>query len=361
MTNHFAKRITGIFFVFALAFAPAAAQVFGERQGYAVVVGIKSYKNIGLFGADGDAKNVYGLLKNKFKFSEHNMTLLIDNHATRTTILNALDQSALKVKEGDVFVMFFSGHGTIFPDAKSEDRDESEVIEGVLNPETGRRYFSRGNWDAALLPIDYLGNTDKKPWNNLILDDELFDKFKRITARGCFVWLIVDACHSGTIGKTLTVNETAKIKGVSPEAALGVNFLNQIPDRNAVKTTTAEQRKKEMRGLYVALTSAKDSEKSIEFYDGTRFDGLFSRKLTEALNDKNFDGSFGRLYETVKTTAKAINPNQEAQIEQRFFSGEFRDLSFPFPKLPAAKKEFKKLSPVQVIERTGGKPNQIQR
>lgn len=53
-----------------------------------------------------------------------NVILLRDESATRQNILKSVLELQKKVDKDDLFVFYYSGHGTLFPDRFSEELDE---------------------------------------------------------------------------------------------------------------------------------------------------------------------------------------------------------------------------------------------
>jgi len=98
---------------------PAPAERNGPRSFYreswAVVIGIDAYKNWPkLSYAANDARAVQDLLVRRYHFKPENVTLLLNEEATRDRILSTLgDQLAdgAKVKKDDRVFVFFAGHG----------------------------------------------------------------------------------------------------------------------------------------------------------------------------------------------------------------------------------------------------------
>jgi hypothetical protein len=143
-------------------------------------------------------------LMQKFGFLESNTTMLTDAAATRENILSSLMKYQALAQKGDLFVFDYSGHGTLFPDVRSEDQDETGFVYlEVYNPDTKQNevWYPRDHYDSAIVPVDARSRTSGKPWKNLILDDELAAIFAGFTAKGAQVVFISDSCHSGTIGK----------------------------------------------------------------------------------------------------------------------------------------------------------------
>ena len=141
-------------------------------------------------------------LADKYGFAAENTTLLTDGQATRDGIIGAIKDYQAKAAAGDVFVFTYSGHGTLFPDDRSEEIDEQESLEMA-------DYYPLNKYDSAICPIDLRSNTSGKPWNNLILDDELYALFSGFTSKGALVVFISDSCHSGTLAREIGSNTFA--------------------------------------------------------------------------------------------------------------------------------------------------------
>lgn len=81
---------------------------------YAICVGIDKYTLAGcstLQGSETDAKNMASLLTGKGGWPSGNVTKLINNYATRSTIVNTINTLAGKAVSGDVVVYYQSSHG----------------------------------------------------------------------------------------------------------------------------------------------------------------------------------------------------------------------------------------------------------
>jgi len=149
-------------------------------RGYAVVIGISTYRNLppaeNLRFAERDAQNVYSALLSKEggNIEFENVMKLLGKDATRENIQNALEKwLPSKAMESDRVVVFFVGHGMV--------------------DETGRGYLAPYDLDLSHVaetayPMDQLGQ---------VLSKQVKARWKV---------LLVDACHSGQI----TVNSTAE-------------------------------------------------------------------------------------------------------------------------------------------------------
>lgn len=114
-------------------------------------------------------KSLYNALLKTDNWDENNIILLINEQATKTNIINALENMSERVTEKDVFLFSWQGHGSDI-----EDNDEDEKI---FNPNDTK--------DEVIVTyeIDYL------------TDDKLDYYFSQIQAKG--MCLIFDCCLSG--------------------------------------------------------------------------------------------------------------------------------------------------------------------
>src|SRR5262245_4248064 len=162
-----------------------------QQKKFALVIGIDSYGIDPLRGCVMDAQRFRDALVKHSGFPQSNIKMLLDKGATYTTILKGIVEQYQMAQRGDLFVFYYSGHGTLFPDVNSADRDEKYFIEPPDQPP--------GRYDGAICPVDINSevNSSGKPWENLLLDDTLAWHFSRFASKGCTVIFISDSCHSG--------------------------------------------------------------------------------------------------------------------------------------------------------------------
>ncbi|MCG3191064.1 MAG: hypothetical protein DIJKHBIC_00289 [Thermoanaerobaculia bacterium] len=297
----------------------------GTRR--AVITGINDYGYIKkLKGCVADAHHMRDALVSKFGFDPANVRLLLDKDASRTDILQALRSSVAASGPGDLFVFYYSGHGSVFPDDLSPIQDETRVIQaGPYIPRTGR-------YDSALCSWDTGGpSTNPKPWENLILDDELNEIFAGASERGVAVTLISDSCHSGSLARELP-RDTA-IKFVSPREALR-GSLAPAP-RSAGPTTPRAPGKG-----FIALGGCKDEQTSKDSPNG----GLFTTALLAVVEDLSHKNKGALTYETVFAQTKGIvmelsrkifGELQEPSLDDRFFGASLSTPLFTAPGSPS--------------------------
>ena len=126
----------------------------------AVIGGVANYKTLkDLSYTDDDATKMYNFLKSPEggAIPDEQMTILIDEDATRHNIMAALKSTLLKADKNDVIVFYYSGHG----------------LEG------------------SLIPVDYDG------FNNRLLNDDIKQIFEKSQAKHKVIFS--DACYSGSL------------------------------------------------------------------------------------------------------------------------------------------------------------------
>lgn len=317
-----AYSLLGLAVVLLLPAANVSARPAGGRK-FALVIGINLYPHLPekkqLRWAVADAGKVRRMLVEEFNFPAPHVTPLYDEEATRARIIAALRDAASRVRTGDVFVLFYSGHGTLFPDSKSEVLDETQVIDQVVDGETQglRRLLKPDKFDSAVCPSDVGGpSASGKGWGNLILDDELFELFAEFTSKGCEVVLLADSCNSGTLARELSHGGGDRPKLVEPRLALG-RALEDVPAprrQHALARTRSD-----LGGRFIAFTAARDHELAWESDKGG---GFFTQALVTAAAGKDGVATFECLFRALRRNVKAQQGMQEPQMDTRFFRGE---------------------------------------
>lgn len=139
---------------------------------FAVVVGVGKYKTMpALQFTDDDAYRFYTFLKSPEggALNDNQITLLLDEKATRDNILRSMQQFFLRADENDVVLFYFSGHG--------------------LN--------------GSFLPVDFDG------YNNKLRHDEVRQLLLKSKAKHKLC--IADACHSGSLSYGLVAKGPAPV------------------------------------------------------------------------------------------------------------------------------------------------------
>lgn len=178
------------FYVLACFTLLAAPVVAGDR---ALLIGLGNYQNLpaefSLPGPANDLIAMQKLLTERLGFDRASIRVLKDGQATRAEILSSMNGWLVDAtKPGDRVYLYFSGHGL---QVKDTDGDEADGL------------------DEAIAPADIAaGETD---WQGAVLDDEIDAVLERLKGRA--VTVVIDACHSGTISRSLSEDIAKPIDG----------------------------------------------------------------------------------------------------------------------------------------------------
>ena len=153
----------------------------GDKR--ALIVAIGSYPaNSGWnkLSSANDARLMRTILLQK-GFEDKNITILLDERATKANILKSLENMITQSNKNDVVVFHFSGHGQQITDKNGDELD---------------------GYDEALIPYD-ARKTESAQYkgDKHLTDDELngvlYRMREKVGAKGDVIF-ILDACHSGT-------------------------------------------------------------------------------------------------------------------------------------------------------------------
>lgn len=218
------KRATGV----RLARLALAAALFGATfdgalaRTHALLVGVSNYPvesvgNLQLIGPKNDVALMVETLRG-MGVPDTDMTVLADGLAetwidrqadgppTKAGIMAALADLGKAVGPGDTAIIYLSGHGSQEPELVTPPQDaESDGMNEIFLP------IDIGKWN------DTAGQVD-----NALVDDEVGAAVRAIRERGASVWLVVDACHSGTLTRGAGDAEPGEqVRKVEP-GALGI-------------------------------------------------------------------------------------------------------------------------------------------
>lgn len=203
--------------LFLLAICALPSGAFAASR--ALLIGVSAYPSstsiADLHGPRNDVSLMWRYLRES-GFSGDEIVVLADGipegpafpasaaEPTYAAIIRELDAlAAHDYQDGDMVVIYYSGHGTTLPQT----------------PETALAQPEAGGRDQALLPADTGEWTDTGGLVNALVDDEIGEKLDAIRARGVDVWFVADACNSG--GSTRATLGGEQTRYVDP-ALLGV-------------------------------------------------------------------------------------------------------------------------------------------
>jgi hypothetical protein len=258
----------GCWIVASMAILPPIAPRAGAEEvaapgRHALLVGCTKYPSLvmaqQLAGPANDVLLMRTLLIEHFQFSAEEITILSedaggDRRPIRANIEREFRRLAEQVKPGDQVVILLAGHGSQQPDDDPDNPDDPEP----------------DGYDEIFLPAD-IGAWDgsKQQVENAIIDDEIRVWLADIHGQGAFVWIIIDACHSGTMIRGASEEV---LRQVPPEQLVPAEALAQAARHAAERSerTRGIPGPSEMPGVtggasgVVALYAAQSSEPTIE-------------------------------------------------------------------------------------------------
>lgn len=256
------KRIITITLLLVSMLATAAA---AKR---ALVVGISNYpasryKDAGWGKIHGT--NDAHMIQKTLKQQGFKTTLLTDKDATAQRIRQSLQRLQTEACRGDLVYIHFSCHGQPVEDQNGDEAD---------------------GWDEAVVPYDALKIPVSGVYNgqNHIIDDELaryLDKLRRKLGDTGFVYVVVDACHSGGIdrGEDTGDGETF-LRGTDTGFSLsGKKYTPRIDRRPNIPIKSA----KGLAGICM-LEACRSYQSNYELRQGNAYYGPLSFYINKTLS-----------------------------------------------------------------------------
>lgn len=264
--------------------AQPAARSEGHRR--ALLVGINDYtaSHLGLrgqasapgrdwpnlTGAVNDVHAITEMLVLLYGFERQDIVTLTDQAATRTAILQTMEQHLVEpAARDDVLFFYYAGHGSQVRNSLSAEPD---------------------GMDESIVPADTRAGAPD------IRDKELRTLFNRMLDRGAHLTILLDACHSGSGARGLASG--ARPRGVSPDlrdVADGADHGPRPEDRGAL-----------------VLSASQDFDLAWETHDENGvFHGAFSWAWMRALRDSSAGEPAVETFLRAAARLRAETPFQE--------------------------------------------------
>jgi len=233
-----------VFIVFILLILLFSTHLLAARR--ALLVGIDHYiyndkygGKLDLKGCVNDALDFKKILIEKFDFKENEIRVLLNQNATRESILEGFRWLTRETKSQDWVIFSYSGHGKQIKDLNGDEED---------------------GLDECICP----SNTEPRYLLNLISDDEINQFIVELKDRRAF--FLFDSCHSGTI-----------TRGVSPKAS-GVNkegyFARVLPPPALLEGESQSRGGRQTSRYY--SESTKNIRSGVDFAQGAGEISVFS-------------------------------------------------------------------------------------
>lgn len=247
-----------------LAPRPAQADI-------ALLIGIGRYQNpqSNLAAPAADVRMIAEFLLSTGRFQSDEILVLTDEKATQENILIAMAVLVKESQPGDDVFLYYSGHGS-----QVDDLDGDEGAEGQ---------------DEALVPYDYAANLQAGP--RVVIDDNFEDLLDLLADRN--VTIIVDACHSGTISRSL---ERVEVTGEADSRKRAIVLPGQpdtlvlpSPARASERTFVQGSGSEPRKSNHMVWTAAAPNQYSWE--DGRLGHGVFSYYFVRGHSDPAADAN----------------------------------------------------------------------
>jgi hypothetical protein len=245
-------------------------------KGKALLIGV-NYVDVEKYqGWDGkldfceaDAQAVAGIAESR----GFENTVLLSADATSTSVLNTIAAAAEELQSGDIFLLFYSGHGNLI-----DDRSGDEWAD-----------FKDEAWCLFDLQM---------------LDDELYALWPKF-ADGVRIFVLSDSCHSGSMTRGATDEEM--VAKAMPERA-AKNIVRRDPEYYVRIRQTLPKAKPRIGATVRLISGCKDNQQSFE--NKTQHHGQFTLALQKVWNDGDFGGNYQDFYDDVLNEMPEYqNPN----------------------------------------------------
>ncbi|MCC8118239.1 MAG: caspase family protein [Bacteroidales bacterium] len=264
------QRLTYIILSILLAAFSANAQT---KRALVIGLGEQIDASWGKINGDKDVPLVCNMLK---EAGFTNIQTLINAQATKTAIVNALQQLAHKSLKGDIIYIHFSGHGQQMTDIDGDESDERD--EAWIPYDAYREYCAQDRGEKHLS------------------DDELYTHLEAISEKigaNGKILVVVDACHSGD-----------SLRGDDDEVVRGVFDIFNIP------ATAAKHSQLPSQEPWILISACKSYQVNSEMKTPTV--GKLTYGMIKVLGEKeiNDNAQFKEALENFMNQNRGSYPQQ---------------------------------------------------
>jgi hypothetical protein len=312
----------------------------GNHHGIALCIGLNRidpahYGSSGiLFGCENDANDMLAIAKTKGFTGD---TILTEK-ATRAAVLDKIRQAKSALRDGDIFMISYSGHGGQTKDGNGDETDGED--------ETWCLYDGQ------------------------LIDDELYAEL-RAFSEGVRILMFSDSCHSGTVARVLMADfdlpreapadrgllnlsatprasrmselnarfqkaidvggarDVVAVRALDPETVLNTYVTNQA-FYDDIQKRVAGDKSPETRGRnepkILSINACKDDELA---GDGSG-NGVFTAALCKVWDGGKYEHNYSCFHQDIRDEAKRKRAAQTAQLSNFADDQEFEKKQRPF-------------------------------
>jgi Caspase domain len=269
----------------SLALGPQGLFAHGPNSCYrALLIGVCDYVKFpsrNLEGPAHDIRRVRDFLQTR---GCADITVVADRQErgvplpTRQNIIAAFAAISKRIAANELLFLYFAGHGAQQP---------------IINPKSDHEI---DGLDEVLLPSDAGRLTENLTVKNAIVDDEIGRFITHCRNRGAFVWVVIDACHSGDSTRAVPLPAGSRERGLSSLELGFPEWLRKLIDRfpNSNKSMRLGQidscgaEEANLPGSLLAFFACKSSQRTIELPmprggSNAQYTGLFTHVLMNQL------------------------------------------------------------------------------
>ena len=229
----------------------------------ALLIGISDYPTSPLRGPVNDVLRMQEALTSNLGFAAQNVMILPQAQATNAGIKSAFEEWLVAgTGPGDRVFIYYSGHGT-----QVADQDNDEPGDGM---------------DEALVMIDFGSDNPA----GVLTDDEISALLADLAGRK--VTMVVDACHSGSVQRSLSGGGP-----VDPAARFLPPPLGVVPSQGASRSALLSDGglARDIGGFAEIWTAASSYQLAWEARIGGTALGVFTDAFTRGLADPAADAN----------------------------------------------------------------------
>ena len=230
-----------------------------------------------------------GALTDLYGFAPSDITMLVDEEATKAAMTQGIEALVDTAGPGDVLYLHYSGHGSNVPDNNGDEVTDHR--------------------DEILCPHDL-------DWNDPLTDDWLRTTFDRLDP-GASLTVVMDCCHSGS-------NTRAPHLPGAPQPEVVSRFLPNPDDELRGGGFTGTPRRRRRRAspdvhdvdiVETLVSGCRDDQTSADAHIDGSFSGALTYFLVRAMRDEP-GATYRRLH--AKTLAGLHNAYEQVpQLEGR--------------------------------------------
>lgn len=228
---------------------------------YVLSIGINVYKHPEIKDLHSCVKDVYNLkncLQSNFNIPENQYKILTNEQATRNGIISSFREHFTQIKDGDILLFHYSGHG-------SWEKVSQEFSDSHLEVQGGRNEVLVCH-DSSDLGIYNIADKELR-----LLLSEIQYKMEEEEVKNCHSIFLLDCCHSGSLLRNndpdIRVRMTSAFKQSRP---LSAYLEGQYTRSKKLRLVPAN---------YITMAACAPSESAVENSTG----GLFTQALIKTI------------------------------------------------------------------------------